>query len=122
MPPIVLHISTTLSSSLPYPFARVKTQFMAGESYRVSCSVGQALMLSILPLLPFTCLREIPMQLPILYSMSSSGEVTLALHGLQSTFLQNCIVRAFLCRSVLCFGGGGSAWNEPILMKRITQE
>lgn len=32
------------------------------------------------------------MQLPILYSMSSSGEVTLALHGWQSTFLQNCIV------------------------------
>ncbi|KAF6723745.1 hypothetical protein FQA47_018772 [Oryzias melastigma] len=39
-----------------------------------------------------TCLGEIPMQLPILYSMSSSGEVTLALHGWQSTFLQNCIV------------------------------
>lgn len=44
------------------------------------------------PLPPFTWRREIPMQLPILYSMSSSGEVTLALHGWQSTFLQNCIV------------------------------
>lgn len=43
-------------------------------------------------LLRFTCRREIPMQLPILYSMSSSGEVTLALHGWQSTFLQNCIL------------------------------
>lgn len=43
---------------------------------------------------PFTCLGEIPMQPPILYSMSSSGEVTLALQGLQSTFLQNCILVA----------------------------
>lgn len=39
-----------------------------------------------------TCRCEIPMQLPILYSMSSSGEVTLALHGWQRTFLQNCIL------------------------------
>lgn len=45
-----------------------------------------------LPLLRFTCRCEIPMQLPILYSMSSSGEVTLALHGWQRTFLQNCIL------------------------------
>lgn len=44
------------------------------------------------PLLRITCRCEIPMQLPILYSMSSSGEVTLALHGWQSTFLQNCIL------------------------------
>lgn len=44
------------------------------------------------PPLLFTCLCEIPMQLPILYSMSSSGEATLALHGWHSTFLQNCIV------------------------------
>lgn len=41
---------------------------------------------------PFTCLRGILMQLPILYSIPSSGEVTLALHGWQNTFLQNCIV------------------------------
>lgn len=45
-----------------------------------------------LPLPRITCRCEIPMQLPILYSMSSSGEVTLALHGWQSTFLQNCIL------------------------------
>lgn len=42
---------------------------------------------------PFTCWCEIPMQLPILYSMSSSGEVTRALHGWQSALLQNCIIR-----------------------------
>lgn len=43
---------------------------------------------------PLTWWREIPMQLPILYSMSSSGEVTRALHGWQSTLLQNCIIRS----------------------------
>lgn len=43
---------------------------------------------------PFTCWCKIPMQLPILYSMSSSGEVTRALHGWQSTLLQNCIIRS----------------------------
>lgn len=43
---------------------------------------------------PFTWWCEIPMQLPILYSMSSSGEARRALHGWQSTLLQNCIIRS----------------------------
>lgn len=42
----------------------------------------------------FTCRCEIPMQLPILYSMSSSGEVTRALQGWQRTLLQNCILKS----------------------------
>lgn len=89
----------------PSAFSRAKTQLLNSEIYSVSsCTASllshtQALMLhrrqpfvqhTLSP--PFTWLCEIPMQLPILYSMSSSGEVTLALHGWQSTFLQNCIV------------------------------
>ena len=59
----------------------------------------------------FTWRREIPMQLPILYSMSSSGEVTLALHGWQSTFLQNCIL---ISQSQHCQSRQNLCWSYRV--------
>lgn len=90
----------SLSLSLPLPEERLLTS----KSYSDSSWIAPSLLshtgfdatlqmrFSTLPSPLFTWRREIPMQLPILYSISSSGEVTLALHGWQSTFLQNCIV------------------------------
>lgn len=103
-PPLLQHWSTP-SLSLPLSaFAGGKTQLLTSKSYSDSSWIAPSLLshtgfdatlqmrFSTLPSPLFTWRREIPMQLPILYSISSSGEVTLALHGWQSTFLQNCIV------------------------------